>query len=143
MTLLGKIWTLPNTLLGLALGLPGLLFGARIRFGDNAILFYNLPLLSHLPPMAVTFGNVVLYRKDAWPEREVRRYDGRGRQQIRHHERAHTVQYEIWGPLFLPVYLLLALKPGRHPLETQADRWAERWGSDPDQTGGNESTRTS
>ena len=128
MSALGKIWTLPNTLLGLLLGLPGLIFGARLRFGDNAILFYNLPLLSYLPPMAITFGNVVLYRKDAWPERVVGRYDGKGRQQIRHHERAHTVQYERWGPFFLPVYLLLVLWPGVHPLETQADLWAERGG---------------
>jgi hypothetical protein len=126
MSVLGKIWTSPNTLLGLVLGLPGLLFGARIRFGDNAILFFNLPLLSYLPPRAVTFGNVVLYRKDAWPDLEVGRYDGQGFQRIGDHERAHTLQYERWGPFFLPVYLLLWLWPGKHLLELQADRWAAR-----------------
>jgi hypothetical protein len=125
-SVIGKIWTSPNTLLGLLIGLTGVPFGARIRRGDNAILFCNLPLLSHLPPKAITFGNVVLYRRDAWPEREVRRYDGKGRQRIGDHERAHTIQYELWGPFFLPVYLLLALLPGAHPLETQADRWAEK-----------------
>ena len=126
MSRLGKIWTSPNTLLGILVGVLGMLAGARARRGENAVLFLSHPLMSLFPARAVTLGNCVLYRKDANPELEVARYDGKGLQRIGDHERAHTEQYERWGPLFLPVYLLLALMPGVHPLEAQADRWAER-----------------
>lgn len=124
----GKLWTSPNTLLGLALGLLGLPFGARFRRGENAVAVLGHPLLSLLGVHAITFGNAVLYRRGAHPDQTVRRYDGAGWQRLGDHERAHTQQYELWGPLFLPVYVVLALLPGVHRLERQADRWGERRG---------------
>jgi len=126
LSLLGKLWTSPNTLLGLALGGLGLPFGARFRRGANAVDVLDHPLLSLTRVRAITFGNTVLYRRGARPEHEARRYDGAGWQRLADHERAHTLQYELWGPLFLPVYLLLALLPGVHRLERQADRWADK-----------------
>jgi hypothetical protein len=123
---LGKLWTSPNTLLGLALGALGLPFGARFGRGDNAVNVLDHPLLSLTRVHAITFGNAVLYRRGVRPEHEARRYDGAGAQRLADHERAHTLQYEIWGPFFLPAYLLLALLPGTHRLERQADRWAQR-----------------
>ncbi len=121
---LGKLWTSPNTLLGLALAALGLPFGARLARGDNSLDVLDHWLLSLIPAHAITFGNLVLYRRGVGPRLETRRRDGRGWLAIGEHERAHTLQYERWGPLFLPVYLLLALWPGVHPLEAQADRWA-------------------
>ena len=123
---LGKLWTSPNTLLGLAVGLLGVPFGARFRRGANAVDVLDHPLLSWTRARAITFGNAVLYRRGARPEHEARCYDGAGWQRLADHERAHTLQYELWGPFFLPVYLALALLPGIHRLERQADRWAER-----------------
>jgi hypothetical protein len=123
---LGKLWTSPNTLLGLALGALGLPFGARFRRGSNAVDVLDHPLLSWTRARAITFGNAVLYRRGVRPGDEAPRYDGGGCQRLADHERAHTLQYELWGPLFLPVYLALALLPGVHRLERQADRWAER-----------------
>jgi hypothetical protein len=123
---LGKLWTSPNTLLGLGLGLLGLPFGARFRRGENAVNVLEHPLLSLTRVHAITFGNAVLYRRGVRPEDEACRYAGPGAQRLGDHERAHTLQYELWGPFFLPVYLLLALLPGIHRLERQADRWAER-----------------
>ena len=40
------------------------------------------------------------------------------------HERRHVRQYCVWGPLFIPVYLLLAAVYGyrRHPFEVDARR---------------------
>ena len=127
MSIAGKIWTSPNTLLGIGIGFLGLPAGSRMCRGENAIHFLAHPILSFFPARAVTFGNCVLYRKDAHPDLEVTRHDGNGLQRIADHERAHTIQYEYWGPFFLPVYLLLVLLPGIHPLERQADRWAERF----------------
>ena len=42
------------------------------------------------------------------------------------HERHHVRQYSVWGPLFIPVYLLLAIPYGyrRHPMELAARRAA-------------------
>jgi hypothetical protein len=131
-TLLGKIWTSPNSLIGLVLGVPALLFGARVRRGDNAVGFLDHPLLRLTRIHAITFGNVVLYRPGWEPDATVCCYEGPALQRLGDHERAHTIQYERWGPLFLPAYLVLALWAFivRRPnwLERQADRWvaAER-----------------
>jgi hypothetical protein len=98
--LLGKIWTLPNTAVGLAIGLLGVPFGARPGFGNNAIEFRNFPVGS---TGALTLGNVTLYRNtspdsaDFW----YGIFQDTGR-----HERAHTHQAEALGPFYLPAYLL-------------------------------------
>jgi len=55
--LAGKIWALPDTLIGLAGGIAGLPFGANISFSDNAIVFNDYPWG---PGGAITFGNVIL-----------------------------------------------------------------------------------
>ena len=123
---LGKLWASPNTLLGLVVAVLGLPFGARLARGDNSLDVLGHWLLSLTPARAITLGNVVLYRRGVGPGLEMRRYDGGGWLRIGEHERAHTLQYERWGPLFLPAYLMLALLPGTHRLERQADRWAAR-----------------
>ncbi len=125
---LGKLWTSPNTLLGVALGALALPFGARWRVGDNAVSVIGHPLIDLLGISAITFGNVVLYRRGAHPDLRALDYRRARWQRLGDHERAHTRQYERWGPLFLPLYLALALVPGIHRLELQADRWAQRDG---------------
>lgn len=128
-SLLGKIWASPNTLIGLVLGAPALLFGARLQRAGNAINFLGHPLLHVLPMRAITIGNVVLYRPGFGPDAVVGCYEEPRTQRLGDHERAHTLQYERWGPLFLLAYLLLAAWTvvARRPnwLERQADRWAE------------------
>lgn len=123
---LAKLWASPNTLLGLLLGALALPFGARVRLGDNAVNFLGHPLLPIRRARAITFGNCVLYRRGSSPDDRAPRYDGGGWQRVGDHERAHTLQYQIWGPLFLPVYLALWVVRRPHPLECQADRWAAR-----------------
>lgn len=46
---------------------------------------------------AITFGHVVLAR------------DAAALDSSRTHERVHVRQYERWGPLFIPAYLLISL----------------------------------
>ena len=55
--LFGVLWALPNTLMGLLLGLPALPFGARLRISDDALVFLRYPWG---PGSALALGNVIL-----------------------------------------------------------------------------------
>ena len=61
--LLGILWTLPNTLIGLIGGSVGLLFGASAQFSrrDFALVFHHWPWG---PGGAITFGNTILHTGD-------------------------------------------------------------------------------
>jgi hypothetical protein len=112
---LGFVWTLPNTLLGVILGV--FTFQApRLRHG--LLLFDRYPrglnrLMWRLGRSAMTVGFVILSTKPL---------EGR----LLAHERHHVLQYMVWGPLFIPVYFLLAIPFGyrRHPMERAAIRAA-------------------
>jgi hypothetical protein len=112
---LGFVWTMPNTLLGLVLG--ALTFQAP-RIHGGAIVFDRRPrgvtrVLRAMNRTAMTLGFVIL---SAAP------IDGR----LLAHERHHIRQSMLWGPLFVPVYLALAIPFGyrRHPMERAARRAA-------------------
>lgn len=111
--LLGFVWTLPNTLLGLVLG--AFTFQAP-RIHGGAIVFDHGPrgitaLLKRFHRTAMTVGFVIL---GAVP------VEGR----LLAHERHHVRQYLVWGPAFIPVYLALAIPHGyrNHPWERAARR---------------------
>ncbi len=91
-----RLWASPNTLLGLALGLLLVPFGARLRIVDGVIEIAarRAPPRCRWPFAAITFGHVVL----GTHAQELQR--------LRAHERVHVRQCERWGPLFLPAYLL-------------------------------------
>ena len=116
---LGFAWTLPNTLLGVILGI--LTFQAP-HVQQGLVLFDRHPrgltrLMPRLGRSAMTVGFVVL---------SSRPLEGR----LLAHERHHVHQYMVWGPLFIPAYFLLAIPFGyrRHPMERAAIR-AETAGS--------------
>lgn len=56
---LGGVWTLPNTLLGLLAGAVGLLRGARCSAGEGALVFLDYPWG---PGGAMTLGQTILVR---------------------------------------------------------------------------------
>jgi hypothetical protein len=110
---LGFVWTSPNTLIGLVCGLltfqwprraHGLLLFDRVPRGLTAVML-------RANRVAMTIGFVVV---------AARPVEGR----LLAHERYHVRQYCAWGPLFIPVYLLLAIAFGyrRHPMERAAER---------------------
>lgn len=114
------LWTSPNTVLGLVLGLLSL---QTPRLQDGIVVFDRarrgfLALFSRTRFDAITFGHVVL---SAVPLRGTHL----------EHERVHVRQYEMLGPLFLPVYLALWVFRGyrRHPFERAAVRRAARLGA--------------
>jgi hypothetical protein len=110
---IGFVWTLPNTVLGL---LVGLLTFQRPEVREGLLLFDRTPrgltsLMLRAHRVAMTIGFVVV---------SAERLEGR----LLAHERHHVRQYCVWGPLFIPVYLVLAIPYGyrRHPMELAAQR---------------------
>lgn len=96
-----RIWTFPNTFLGLTLGLIGVAFGGKIQIERGCIEFYGglvKWLLQRAPTgsgaLAMTLGHSILGQtQDALAI-------------TRDHEHVHVRQYERWGPLFIPAYFL-------------------------------------
>jgi len=120
--LVGKIWNIPNDIIGLAIGLASLPFGGEISFGENAIQFTDVPFG---PGGALTLGNVQLYNGSLPTDPGVR-YDGApGTFPIGFHEQAHTYQSQLLGPLFLPIYMLNGGISASNPFENAADNWAQ------------------
>lgn len=110
-TWLGFIWTSPNTLIGLVLGL---LTFQLPTVRDGALIFDRTPrgitwLMPRLHRTAMTVGFVIISAQPV-----------HGR--LLAHERWHIRQFCAWGPLFIPVYFLLAIPYGyrRHPMEIRA-----------------------
>ena len=122
-------WAAPYTLLGAVLGLVALVFGASWRLERGVLEFCGGRLgrlIARLPqPLAfsaMTLGHVILA------------VDSAALRQLRQHERVHVRQYERWGLLFLPAYVLssvVQLLRGRNPyrenhFERQAYATAKR-----------------
>ena len=100
-TILAIVWAAPWTLFGLLMGGLGLVTGGRVQRTGRVIEFWGgwvtlflkvFPLISGAS--AVTFGHTVLARSKLHLE------------DSRRHELVHVRQYERWGPLFVPAYLL-------------------------------------
>lgn len=104
--LLGKIWSLPNTLLGVFIGLSGHVLSwcgnrlgiyahqAKISVGNNAIQFHNNALMAF---GALTIGNVICYGCHC------------AEHSHGEHERQHTIQAQVLGPFYLPLHVLAQL----------------------------------
>lgn len=129
--LLGKVWNLPNTVLGLVYGIAGhalallmLRKDARIDIGNNAIQFHNSPLML----TAMTLGNVIIYGRARCPERHNCAFcDSPATHTVGREEFRHTQQGEILGPLYLPAHLIagtISLLRTPHPdLLHPVDAW--------------------
>ncbi len=126
--LLGALWTLPNTLLGLLAGLVALAWGARLRWQGRelALVVERWPWG---PGGAMTLGNVILLKGESLDVACFTYEHQAGHCQhpavrLGDHERAHVYQYLLLGPLFLPVYLLCGGISVRNPFERAADHYA-------------------
>ena len=105
MSLSRYIWSSPNSLIGLFF-LPTVFFtdgGFQIVDGmlelHGSFISWVLRHCVLLPggASAMTFGHVVLGR------------DPEALSLTRVHERVHVRQYELWGPAFIPAYLVAAM----------------------------------
>ncbi|MCA9472539.1 MAG: hypothetical protein MRJ96_16955 [Nitrospirales bacterium] len=116
----GKVWNLPNTAVGLVWGGIGVLGGAGVSIGNNAIQFTNHPLGVN----AVTLGNTISYTQGSGPGDYDFLYDSKVRLNIGLHEQAHTYQSQVYGPLFLPLWLLGGGPSASNPFEQSANNFA-------------------
>jgi hypothetical protein len=106
-----RAWAAPYSALGLLLGLTVILLGGHARTAQGALEFGGgrLRLVAarwRFHFAAITFGHVILG------------LDAATLDAVRAHEQVHVRQYERWGPLFGPAYLLsslLQLARGRRP----------------------------
>ena len=125
---IGMAWALPNSILGLLLGLASMSGGARprLRTRDLALTFHDFPWG---PGGALTLGNVILH---TGPELGVRCQTyacAAGESDdppiaMNDHERAHVLQHMTHGPLFVPLYLACGGVRGSNRFERAADRYA-------------------
>lgn len=96
------LWASPNTLVGLAWALIARLTGGGCCVHSGVVEAHGgwaRPILKRLPfvrggASAITIGHVVIAQDRAALDR------------TRTHERVHVRQYERWGPLFTPAYVL-------------------------------------
>jgi hypothetical protein len=104
--LLRYLWAGPTTIASLVFAVV-LLKRGHLALVDGVVEAHG-PLLcralKHLTPLdghngaaAITLGHVVIGRS------------ARVLEKTREHERAHVRQYELWGPFFVPAYLLAGL----------------------------------
>ncbi len=91
-----KCWNAPNTLIGLAWGGVGYLFGAEITAGHNAIQFENHPFM---PWGAITLGNTISYPPGFGPNYTLPNGT------VGAHEMQHTFQGQVLGPFYLQANL--------------------------------------
>ena len=94
------IWTSPNSLVGLCVGGVGLVTGGGVQHKRGCLEFYGglvswfLRRIGGHGVLAMTLGHTILGQNaDAL-------------QVARDHEQVHVRQYERWGPLFIPAYLI-------------------------------------
>ena len=112
LTWLGMLWSLPNTLIGLgfaglSLAVPKACHGLLVAQSNRGLAYW---FLTRRGFGAITFGRVVTSSVPITPRLLV-------------HESHHARQYEVLGPFFLLVYLLLHARHGywANPLEREAE----------------------
>ena len=100
-SLMKILWASPWSLWGLGIGFAGLLTGGGVQRSGRVLEFWGgcLPLfLKYFPFVAgsptATFGHVILGRSERYLDA------------CRPHQLIHVRQYECWGPLFVPTYLI-------------------------------------
>lgn len=116
------LWSLPNTAFGVLFVPLALSTGGGVRRIDDVLEVYGGAvswLLRRAVPLptgatALTLGHVILGRSAASLSR------------CRAHERVHVRQYDRWGPLFIPAYLLASVAAGLRGRDPYRDNPFER-----------------
>lgn len=120
--MLRYLWALPNTLIGLLFVPLVLLTKGHLAIVDGVVELHGwIPgfVLRRCIPIrggasAITLGHVVLGR------------DERCLRATRAHERVHVRQCEVWGPAFIPVYLLASVWAALGGRGAYAENYFER-----------------
>lgn len=100
----GKIWSLPNTFIGLVYGSIGHVVGwaigtkPYITFDNNAIQFVNNPFAKG----AITLGNIIVYSGGQYNSPRSIRTNG---YTLGYEEMQHTYQSQVLGVFYFPVHI--------------------------------------
>jgi hypothetical protein len=98
-----------------------------MKMGHNAVQFLDNPLT--IPGTAITLGNTISYGKGLAPDH----FGAYGDPTVNlgRHEEAHTWQYQLLGPLFMPIYFICGgvSGPDTNPLEKAAQEFGRGTGS--------------
>lgn len=110
------VWACPYSLLGICIGSIGMLSGGHGRFRDGAIEFFEGGtgwFVRRLPTgqntAGFTLGHVILGQT------------AKGLEQVGKHERVHVRQFERWGLLMGPAYLLASAWVWQRGLDAYRD----------------------
>ncbi|MCR9201750.1 MAG: hypothetical protein NXI04_24150 [Planctomycetaceae bacterium] len=102
--LLAFLWALPYTLVGVSIGVMGLCTRGHVRRRGRVLEFYGGGtkwFVNRLPDgqfvLALTLGHTIIGQTEASLD------------VARKHELVHVRQYEVWGPLMGPAYLLASV----------------------------------
>lgn len=124
---LGKVWTLPNSIIGLTaevlLSPFAIANGGGFQLGNNAIQLVGVPFGDG----ATTFGNSQIFFGNTTPGS----FGAYGNPNINvgSHEQGHTYQYQALGPFFLPLYFLSGHPFSlANPFESAAQQYAAQNG---------------
>lgn len=100
MRILYYIWTFPNSMIGLCVGVLGLVSGGKCQQSGGCLEFYGgfvtwlLKRINKNGVLAMTLGHTIMGQNAG------------ALHIVRDHEHVHVRQYERWGPLFIPAYLI-------------------------------------
>lgn len=116
------VWAFPNTLVGLLLVPAALAPNGGVHIVDGVLEIHGPAIdwvLRHVVPIrggaaAITFGHVVAGR------------DAEMLDLTRSHERVHVRQCEVWGPAFIPAYLLAGVWASVQGRGAYEDNYFER-----------------
>ncbi|MDE2506002.1 MAG: hypothetical protein KGM43_02210 [Planctomycetota bacterium] len=111
------VWVAPTSAVGVCAGLVALSTGGRMQMRCGAIEIYGGLVRRwsrRFGFVAVTLGHVILG------------VDAMTLEHVRDHEQAHVRQAEVWGPFFIPVYLLAGLWVWSRGGRAYYDNWFER-----------------
>jgi hypothetical protein len=109
---LGYLWAFPATAAGLVLALAAVLTGGHARLVRGVLEVHGGAarwLLRRGGGAAMALGHVILARDQVCLDRS------------RGHERVHVRQFERWGPLLLPLYVLAGWVARRRGLDPHLD----------------------
>ena len=106
LNVVGKIWALPNTLIGLAYGGVGTLFGATPVWGSQAGILRFTSMPGWMMPSAMSFGHVQVFGPGSYRNPDGTFALNRFGVPVVTEETLHTRQAEILGPFYLPLHAI-------------------------------------
>lgn len=107
--IIGTLWALPNTLVGLVYGGLGVLFGARQEWDATGGILRFVDMPSWLMPTAMSLGHVQVYACERCRAADGSLATNRFGIPVAIEETLHTRQAEVLGPLYLPLHALCML----------------------------------